>query len=148
MHWKQRHEKSKELLKNIKAKMPELEKLCEDINSDNYYDDAVYRFYNTSFKVYWIQGITKMIIDILKDLAPKDCEYNSYFKNIFEEGTGKKFYREHNKEWEKHTRPMLEAFFHAKYFLDMTVKFGKKFDEAPELLDFGWAGLLSFYGLR
>ena len=32
-----------------------------------------------------------------------------------------KFEDEHNKEWSKHTGPFVEAFFHARYFLEMAL---------------------------
>lgn len=144
----ERQDLSKDLLVNIKARLPELEKLLEDINDHWCYEDYVYRFYHSSFKVYGIQGSTQKIIETLKSLAPVGVMFNDDFDQIYQEGTGKVFDSKHNKEWLKHTRPMLEAFFHAKYFLEMAVKYGKKLETAPECLPSGWAGLLYLYGLR
>lgn len=43
---------------------------------------------------------------------------------------------------------MCEAFFHAKYFLEMAVKYGKELDKIPdEERPSGWAGLLCFFNL-
>ncbi len=47
-----------------------------------------------------------------------------------------------------HTRPFLEAFFHAKFFLEMAVKYGRKLEEVPEMLPSDWAAFLYFYNLR
>ena len=49
---------------------------------------------------------------------------------------------EMNQEWLEHTRPMCEAFFHAKYFLDMAVKYGESLEKAPDMLPSGWASVL------
>jgi hypothetical protein len=46
------------------------------------------------------------------------------------------------------TRPIVEAFFHARYFLEMAVRYGKELATAPCLLPSGWASLLYLYGLR
>lgn len=140
-------ERNNKLLSNIKEKLPELEKLLAEINSEWRYEDLVYRFYHHSFKVYNAQASTQKIFDLLKSLAPEE-NINQFFLSILKDGTNKKFEYEHNRDWEKHTRPILEAFFHAKYFLEMAVRYGKELSEAPELLPSGWAGLLYLYDLR
>jgi len=140
---------NQELLDNIKKNLPDLKKLLKKINSDDYYGDGVYRFYHESFKVYWVQSATEKMVGVLKKLAPAEVtEFNDMFEQIFKEGTGKKFKSKDNARWMKVTRPMLEAFFHAKYFLEMAVKFGKELDKAPECLPSGWAGLLYLFNLR
>jgi hypothetical protein len=136
------------LLSNIKRNLPELEKLLEEINGHWWYEDYVYRFYHASYKVYHAQSSTMDIVDALKKVAPKNVTFNSDFEKIFKEGTGKIFKISHNNNWLKHTRPILEAFFHAKYFLEMAVKYGKELKEAPTCLPSGWAGLLYLYELR
>jgi hypothetical protein len=136
-----------ELLLNIQANLPELTQLLARLNST--YEDRVYRFYHQSFKVYDLQLETKRIIEALWSAAPKGAEMNPWFQEIYEAGAcGKQFDLEHNKQWTSHTRVFLEAFFHAKYFLEMAVKYGEKLKEAPEMLPSGWAGLLYFYNIR
>ena len=53
-----------------------------------------------------------------------------------------------NQNWLAVTRPMLEAFFHARYFLEMAVKYGKELDSPPQMLPSGWASLLYLYNMR
>ena len=142
------HEQNKILFKNIKKNLPELEKLWLKVNDHWNYEDGVYRFYHNSFKVYHIQGPTMEIVLALSNLAPEGTKINKTFENIFENGTNKTFSTDHNKNWDKHTRPMLEAFFHAKFFLEMVIKYGKELKEAPECLPSGWAAVLYFYNLR
>jgi hypothetical protein len=138
-----------ELLANIQAKLPELTELLEEINSHWVYEDRVHRFYHQSFKVYDIQDQTKRIVEALRSVAPSGASANLWFEEIYQAGaSGKKFEMSHNKEWTVHTRVLLEAFLHAKYFLEMAVKYGKELKEAPEILPSGWASLLYFYNIR
>ena len=138
-----------ELLRNIKAKLPELKKLCDEINSHSVYEDRVYRFYHQSFKVYDIQDATRRMVELLRSLAPEGASANPWFDEIYQAGAnGKRFEVSHNKQWTMQTRPFLEAFFHAKFFLEMAVKYGKELQEAPSTLPFGWAALLYFYNVR
>ena len=127
--------------------MPELEDVLARASQNAVYEDYIYRFYHYSFKVYWVQGITIEIVDMLRKLSP-DGKINDWFEKIFNEGTGKEWNMEHNKNWMENTRPILEAYLHAKYFIEMAVKYGKELKKAPDCLPSGWAGLLYFYNLR
>jgi hypothetical protein len=97
-----------------------------------------------------LQEFTVEIVEVLKSLSPNEDknDINKDFIEILNEGTGKVWEHSHNQEWSKHCRPILEAFFHAKYFLEMAVKYGKELEEAPSCLPSGWAGLLYLYKLR
>ena len=142
-------EKENQLLANIKAKLPELEMLLEEMSSHWVYEDSIYRFYHHSFKVYGLQDITRRIVDALKDLAPEGKSFCREFEEIIEAGAGaKRFVPEHNENWTHHTRPFVEAFFHARFFLEMVVKYGKELEEPPDMLPSGWAAVLCLYGLR
>jgi hypothetical protein len=71
------------------------------------------------------------------------------FLNILEKGASNMaFDYKHNKVWEKTCRPFVEAFFHAKFFLEMAIKYGKELEEAPNMLPSGYAALLYLYNLR
>jgi hypothetical protein len=73
---------------------------------------------------------------------------DGWFETIVAEGTGKKFDRSHNDAWIRHTRPIVEAFFHARYFLGMACRYGDELQHPPSLLPSGWAAILYLYGLR
>jgi hypothetical protein len=107
----------------------------------------IYRFYHQSFKVYQLQSSTLKIVEKLQALAP-DRELNSWFMQIVHEGTGKKFALEDNEKWLAMTRPILKAFFHARYFLEMAVKYGRELEYPPRVMPSGWAALLYLYKLR
>lgn len=142
-------QKDDELLANIRARWSELAGLLEEINSHWVYEDLVYRFYHQSFKVYALQGETKRIVAALQSVAPSATTFSPMFEEIYQAGaSGKQFEIEHNKQWTDNTRVFLEAFFHAKFFLEMAVKYGKELRAAPTTLPSGWAALLCLYNLR
>jgi hypothetical protein len=142
-------QKDNELLANIQARWSELAELLKEINSHSVYEDLVYRFYHQSFKVYWLQDQTNRIVEVLKSVAPSGTTFSTMFEEIYQDGaSGKQFEMKHNQQWTAHTRVILEAFFHAKYFLEMAVKYGKELQSAPTMLPSGWAALLCLYNLR
>lgn len=137
------------LLNNIKDKLPELEDLMKEMNSHWVYEDSIYRFYYHSFKVYVLQEQTKKIVAALQSITPEGQSFCEEFQEIIDSGaSGKKFELEHNKNWTSHTRVFLEAFFHAKFFLEMAIKYGKELEEALSSLPSGWAALLCLYKIR
>ena len=143
------YQKDTELLKNIQVRWPDLAKLLEEINSHGAYEDPIYRFYHQSFKVYALQIETKIIVEALQSIAPTGTAFCEMFQEIYQAGaSGKQFERGHNRQWTVHTRPFLEAFFHARFFLEMAVKYGKELSDAPTMLPSGWAALLCLYDLR
>jgi len=137
-----------ELLKNIKDNLPMLEDHLKKVSSHWHYEDLMYRYYHHSFKVFYVQQETKDMVSAFKELSPNDKDLDDKFMEIYEAGIGKKFEQKHNQDWNKECAPMIEAFLHAKYFLEMIIKYGKQYDEAPELLHSGWASVLTLYGLR
>lgn len=135
------------LLLQAKKRLPQLKTLLAEASSHWGYEDPIYRFYHRSFKVYYIQPSTQKIVAGLQALAPH-LKLNPDFKKIIDEGTGKKFNASHNKNWLKHTRPMVEAFFHAKHMLEMVCKYAVELDKPPQILPSGWATVLYLYNLR
>ncbi|HXD33866.1 MAG TPA: hypothetical protein VN643_22295 [Pyrinomonadaceae bacterium] len=63
-------------------------------------------------------------------------------------GTGSTWEGGHNLNWLHHTRPIVEAFLHSKYFLDMMLKYGTELASAPTQLPIGWAAVLELYRRR
>ena len=135
-----------ELFKRLKEELPALEALTAKCRSTSC-ENLVYRFYHQSFKVYRIQDFTAEVTDKLRSLAP-GRPLNSWFEQILKEGTGSEFTLADNEDWLAVTRPMLEAFFHARYFLEMAAKYGRELESPPNVLPCGWAALLYLYNLR
>lgn len=138
------------LFLRLREQLPALEELLQRVLDEWVHEDFVYRFYHQSFKVYGIQRYTKAIVEALQGLAP-DLPLNDWFLEIYRAGTGHRFEMGHNADWLLRGRPMVEAFFHAKFMLEMAVTYGRKFadyEEPPQLLDSGWAAFLYLYNLR
>jgi hypothetical protein len=135
------------LLAALKAKRDDLMQLLNEVSSHWGYEDQIYRFYHQSFKVYGIQRSTLTIVAALRGLLP-DVPLNAYFERILADGTGKEFTSDANKAWEATTRPLVEAFFHARFFLEIAAKYADEFEEPPQTLASGWAALLCLYNLR
>jgi len=142
-----KNEQHTELLQNIKNKFQDLAKLHMKITDHFNEEYYMYRYYHHSFKAYYIQDSTKEIYDILASLAPEGCSINKMAKEIVEKGINKSFKMDHNKNWNKHLLPMIQAFYHMKFFLEMTIKYSN-LEDAPEVLPMGWAALLHFYNIR
>jgi hypothetical protein len=135
------------LLANLRAALLALEALFEEFSSHWGFEDPVYRFYHQSFKVYRLQEATARIVEALRALAP-NRELDERFLQIVAEGTSRTFEMDHNARWLSETRPILEAFFHARYFLEMAVRYAKELERPPRVLPSGWAALLGLYRLR
>jgi hypothetical protein len=156
------------LLENIKKHLSELEELLTEMSGDKRYAWAVYRFYHSSWKAYEIPFYTRRIVDALRDLADglkpyrvlspdsagerEICAqpFSKYFVEVLNDGI--KDYKsipEDNENFASHTRPLVEAFLHSFFFLQMAVKYGRAFDAPPiHGLPEGWAALLELFRIR
>ncbi len=110
-------------------------------------EDGVYRFYHQSVKVYRTQEMTQEAVELLQSLLP-ERPLNAWFTQIVSDGTGKEFELSHNENWLHHTRPMIEALFHAHYFVKMACKYGQELRSQPAALPSGYAALLYLFDLR
>jgi hypothetical protein len=136
------------LLEQIVSTLPQLKELLLKVNGHWAYEDGVYRFYHQSFKVFHLQESTLEIVAALRGLAPH-LRLNAWFLQIVDQGTSRKFdMNRRNDYWLEETRPILEAFFHARHFLEMICKYGRALKEPPMAMPSGWATVLYLYGLR
>lgn len=130
----------------LRDKAGELTTLLEDTSGRSYEDD-VYRFYHQSFKVFGLQERTEEMVAALQSLLPGQL-LNEWFLKIVREGTGKEFSADTNDRWLQETRPILEAFFHARYFLEMACRCSHISEKDLTFMPAGWAGLLYLFNLR
>lgn len=135
------------LLQSLKADLLALEKLLEESESHWGFEDPFYRFYHQSFKVFHLQDLTLRIVEALRK-HDQGKGLNAWFLEIVASGTGKTFSTEINRDWTNQTRPILEAFFHAKSFLSLAARYAKSLDHAPQVLPSGWAAVLYLYNTR
>ncbi len=96
--------------------------------------------------MFGLQERTQAIVTLLQTLAP-ERSFCPRFLAIIEAGTGREFDPADNGTWDAVTGPIVEAFLHARFFLEMAVRYSKV-DRPPDLLPSGYAALLCLYGLR
>jgi hypothetical protein len=53
-----------------------------------------------------------------------------------------------NVDWLKHTHPILEAFWHTKYFVRMMIKCATSLETVESPVPSGWAAVLCLFELR
>lgn len=149
-YWKAKLALTDTLFVNIKNNKDKAEKLLERITKyEGAYEGYIYRFYHTSYKVYYLQEVTTDIVNLLKELDPKvEKFFCREFEEIVSDGTGKAWEHDHNKNWTKHTRPIVEAFLHAKYFLEMVIYWTKQGGNPKQMLPQSWAAILELYNIR
>ncbi|MEQ1912228.1 MAG: hypothetical protein ABMA15_25635 [Vicinamibacterales bacterium] len=141
-----RRELEAEMLQNLRAQREGLTALLASCSDHWGFEDPVYRYYHQSYKVYALQHQTDRIVSELRALLPSRA-LNPWFLDIVRRGTGKVFEVSDNARWTDITRPILEAFFHARFFLDMAVRYST-LDQPPSRLPSGYAALLYLYQLR
>lgn len=134
------------LVISLKERRTELAALFAKHSDHWRFEDPVYRFYHQSFKVFVLQSQTQEIVGMLAQLIP-GRPLNSWFTTIVAHGTGRTFEMRDNAHWTDVTRPILEAFFHASFFLEMAVRYSE-LESPPSPLPSGYAALLYLYDLR
>lgn len=134
------------LLAALRARQADLRALLDASSGHWGYEDPVYRFYHQSFKLYALQERTTEIVRMLAGLAP-DRPLNASFQEVIREGMNKQCKPEDNAAWVQTTRPIVEAFFHARFFLEMAVRYAA-LEAPPNPLPSGYAALLYLYNLR
>lgn len=145
------HQEGQRLLSQIKARLERLQEIQRKVDGHWAGEDGFYRFYHGSMKVYWVQKLTQQMVDAFAEIceaAGVEGGLNPQFMEIIMQGTGKTFDLSHNLDWSAHTRPILEAFFHAREMLRHMVRYGAELEVAPNCLPSGWAAVLYLYRLR
>ncbi len=140
--------KEQKLRENIMNNLRTLKELQTLIDDEDVYETKLYKFYNYSYKVYHLQEYTLSIVETLKKLLDEPLHKKNFMRQI-ELGTGKEFVPGHKVEWFKETVHITNAFLHAKYMLDMILKYGATGDDgrAPNFA-YGWAAVLCLYNIR
>jgi len=148
----QRMAKADTLLSNIKDSLSSLSEIKRSVNEpcNGAAEEGIYRFYHFSFKCYYLQQLTEVIVAKLRQLSPNDPTEKLcvFFEDIISQGTGKKWEYQHNADWQTHTRPIVEAFMHANHMLCLAVEYGSRYEKSPEVIDYGWGSLLELYNIR
>jgi hypothetical protein len=141
------------LLSRIKSQLPELQAVIALTDENWGEEDGVYRFYRHSAKLFSnvrfgrsMQSITKRGFQAIQEIGG-ELVPNSEYCQIVKEGT-QDYEIRMSATWLENARPILEAFWHTKYFIQMMIKYGKGLETAPtQYLPSGWAAVLYLYGV-
>ena len=139
-------ERMEDLLRRIKANLPALKRWLLDARE--WEQDGFYRFYRGSFKVFKLQDHTRSGFELIQNVGGEADQLNEDYCRIYEEGTRVEFNQSVNEHWLEETRPILEAFYHTRYFIQMMVRYGRKLPHAPQCLPSGWAAVLYLFELH
>ena len=144
----EKRESNARLLAAIKERLPDIEALLEAFRSTE--EDGVYRYYHHSFKVFhFLQPLIERARTLFDEVAPAGVPLAARFAAICEDALDHDFEMHRtNANWESEARPILEAFWHCKYFLEQMKTWGHELEHAPEVLPAGWAAVLYLYRQR
>jgi hypothetical protein len=143
---KEAQDRRNKLLENIKSNEPRIATLLTRF--EELEPDLVYRFYHQSFKVFIGVSMIEQARDLFLQLAPPTATLNGCFLSITDLATSKEFGDRTNEIWREETQPILEAFWHSKYFLTQMVISARELETEPEMMPSGWAAILYLYNLR
>ena len=152
-------QKQRALADAIMLKSDSLESFLKASSDKWVREDLVYRFWHQSFKVYALQDCTQRGVDIIRSFAPPGSKLHPFFEEIVEQGTGVVFEMSHNNDWTKHTRAIVEAFWHVTHIVEMMVKHAPseatqsmekdvEEDGSFHFISSGWATVLEVFNLR
>lgn len=114
-------------------------------NSDSF-TDSFYRLYHHSFKVYRLQDWIGRAVLILAAIAP-ERQLNSDYSDIVRQALSEPWELAHNFAWAEKTRPIVEAAFHTRQFVQATLAVSAD-KSVPNMLSADWAITLYLWGLR
>ena len=81
-------------------------------------------------------------MQFLKKLAPDTSKLNEWFQEITDLGLDRDFTDSTNENWLRETQPLLEAFWHTKFFVTQMKSSAASLETAPEILPYDWAAVL------
>ena len=134
------------LFLRIKARLSDLEAVGWDLEEAE--EDGVYRFYHGSFKVFHLQDPVKAAFTLIKEIGGESDPPHFEYARIVDAGINHQFSETTNENWEAETKPILEAFWHTKYFVNMMIKYAKELETVESPLEPGMAAVLYLFELR
>jgi hypothetical protein len=135
------------LLSRIKARRDTLNSIHKSLTELE--PELLYRYYHQSFKVFSFKEIIRRSKTSFEDLAPEGKPLNEWFLTIINYALEAEFDGETtNKNWLAETRPLLEALWHCKFFVEQMLSSADSLDRAPMTLPYDWAAVLHLYNLR
>ncbi len=138
--------KSNQLLSNIKKNRSRLDRSLSHIKKVE--GDLVYYFYHQSWDIFLYRSTLDTNKALFESFSPDKKPLNSWFLSIYETAVGKKFNDSTNLKWKSETQPILDAYWHTRYFLEQMLIAVDELETAPEVLPRDWGAVLYLYNLR
>lgn len=135
-----------QLLANIKENRSRIESSLKHIKK--FEGELVYYFYHQSWDVFIAKTTLETNKAFFESLSPDSKPLNAWFLSIYETAVQKEFDDSTNANWRSETQPILEAYWHTRYFLEQMLMAADELETAPETLPYGWAAVLYLYNLR
>lgn len=145
-NFEKHHIYANQLLTNIKENRSRIEGSLSHIKKVE--GDLVYYFYHQSWDIFQYRTALEVNKALFESLSPDKKPLNSWFVSICETAIRKEFSDSTNANWASETQPILDAYWHTRYFLEQMLIAGEELETAPEILPYGWAAVLYLYNLR
>ena len=136
------------LLRRLKARRKRLEGLLAETEASWGIEDGFYRFYHESMKVGRLSGLTEEIVRELRALLP-ERDLHPWFVQIVADGARNAAEPlASGAAWVAQMRPVVEAGFHAHFFLKLACRYGRDLKSPPAAFPAGWGAVLYLFELR
>jgi hypothetical protein len=136
-----------QLLTNIKSNLNIVEPLVASFRKSE--PEFIYRFYHQSFKVFGYKELVRFSVNFFEKISPSSRPLNTWYRSIIDKGLANEFNVETtNQNWLQEVQPLLEAFWHSKYFTEQMLSSATTLETAPQTLPYDWAAVLYLFDLR
>ena len=96
-----------------------------------------------------MQPLVRRARDLFAKISPDGAPLHPWFAAVCESALDHEFDSGRtNDNWLGETRPLLESFWHCKYFLEQMLRYGRELETAPQMLPSGWAAIMCLYNMR
>ena len=136
------------LLRSLKARRKRLEGLLAETEATWGIEDGFYRFYHQSMKVGNLSGLTAEIVRELRALLPERGLHPWFVQIVAEGARAAAELPATETAWVTQMRPVVEAGFHAHFFLKLACRYGRKLRTPPAAFPAGWGAILYLFQLR
>lgn len=136
------------LLRRLKARRKRLEGLLAETEASWGIEDGFYRFYHESMKVGRLSGLTEEIVRELRALLPERALHPWFVQIVAEGARNAAEPLAKGAAWVAQMRPVVEAGFHAHFFLKLACRYGRELKTPPAAFPAGWGAVLYLFELR
>ena len=138
-----------DLLTRIKAHLPAIDAWLEDARDEWGIENAVYRFYHQSSKVFGYQSDIEAGDNIIRSIGGESDPPTYWYRQIVAAGTGREFSDATNQNWFEETHAIPAALLHVYHLVQLLARYGREYERVPEKpIPVGWATVLELFELR